>query len=944
MNLIYSSARQGLLLLLLLLASCAGQNAAPEQPLQRSSAETGSGVDEAQDFFELKSGERISVADSYLRLEQAPGVAGVDYDPQRIMLSYIDNAPALRGSSAGLSGSQAASSGSMRLKRNAQYIAWTDLIAGKYGLDIGSQVYIEDNNFATFATLDGSDAGAVISALRSDAELTPALAHAFYEPLRHASFTPNDPNYLSSNAGGGSGGQWSLHKMGASIGWDYTRGDADVIVAVCDTGVRTTHEELSRACLTSADFPGENLNVRNNNTNVSDNDGHGTFIAGIIGAEGNNARTITGVAPDVKILPVKIASGGTTALGFIIEGCYLAFDLGADVVNLSWGSYGGPVNEERNMVNAIWNGGGILISAAGNDNTTDTHYPCGYTNSFSVGSTARGTNDARAGFSNFGSYVDIAAPGDGLRSCRHTGDTDYEPNSQGTSFSAPLVAGVAGLMWSFKDSLTNQEIRDIIVSTGKPTTGFDAGNPVRRIDIPGIFGELAAEAITLPLQDSLTMSGLETISVEVAGSPASVSLYIDDELAETLTSAPWDFEVDFSNYVFSRVNLRFETEIEGQPTSRSMNVIVDNASATFPLQEGFESAERNFYPADFRDYSDALVQSVKQLDPAGWSLGSVRSQGIALWGDQAGETKSGAFAMHNKNEFNSYSPHETDALISRRISFKGISDPTLVFHHHFNIENGGSGKDRAWVLVTDDEGLSYSPGTLKGLGTDSYYSGYLAGWSKAAVDLSAFAGKTVRVLLFFESNADVAGEQIGEDTGWWVDDITVGRAWQEQFPSIDGVDFLPGSSVGVAPNLQEFSVSVLNPKDVSKVRYWLDVAPYGELIPGIDVIVDVETGGTFNGLINVPGLRNQAAQLSIYVYDEIGNQGQVTTLPCYIFNLPGDADLDNFVDLDDQLLIHSKSGMTKTSPGYLPFYDSNLDGFVNEVDLSAVGYFWGESI
>lgn len=940
----YSSARQGLLLFLLLLASCAGQTGAPDDSAQRSSADTASVLSETQDFFELKTGERISVADSYRRLEQAPGVPGIDYDPQSIMLSYADNAPALKGSSANLAGSQAANSGSMRLKRNAQYIAWTDLVATKYGLGIGSQVYIEDNNFATFTTLDGSDAGSVLSALRSDTELAAVLAHVFYEPLRHASFTPNDPDYLSSNAGGGNGGQWSLHKMGASTGWDYTRGDAKVIVAVTDTGVRTTHEELSRACLTSADFPGEKLNVRNDNTDISDNDGHGTFIAGIIGAEGNNARTITGVAPDVKILPVKIASGGTTGLGFIIAGCYLAFDLGADVVNLSWGSYGGPVNEERNMVNFIWNGGAVFVSAAGNDNTTDTHYPDGYTNSFSVGSTSRGTNDARAGFSNFGPYVDIAAPGDGLKSCKHTSDTAYEPNSQGTSFSAPLVAGVAGLMWSFNENLTNQEIRDIIINTGKPTTGFDAGNPVRRIDIPGIFGELAAEAITLPLQDSLTMSGIETISVGVAGSPASVSMYIDDELAQSLTSAPWDFEVDFGNYVFSRVNLRFETVIEGQPASNSMDVIVDNSSANFPVQEGFEDAERDFYPADFRYYSDALVESVKQLNPSDWSLGSVRSQGMALWGDQAGETKSGAFAMHNKNEFNSYSPHETDALISRRISFKGIPDPTLVFHHHFNIENGGSGKDRAWVLVTDDEGLSYSPGKLKGLGTDSFYSGYLAGWSKAAVDLSAFAGKTVRVLLFFESDASGAGEQVGEDTGWWVDDITVGRAWQEQFPSIDGVDFLPGSSVGVAPHRQEFSVSVLNPQDVSKVRYWLDVAPYGELIPGIDVIVDVETGGSFNGLINVPGLRNQAAQLSIYVYDAIGNQGPVTTLPCYIFNLPGDADLNNFVDLDDQLLIRSKHGMTKSSPGYLPFYDSNLDGIVNEVDLSAVGYFWGESI
>ena len=930
--------------MLLLLAACAGQSSAPDSAAPRSGAYTAPGDTEDTDYFELKSGERISVADSYRRLEQSPGVPGVDYDPARIMLSYLDNAPALKGSSAVPGAGGAAAHGSSLVKQNAQYLAWTDRVAGKYGLEIGNQVYVEDNNFATFITKDGSDAGSLILALRADSELAPALAHVFHEPLRQASYVPNDPFYLSSNSGGGNGGQWSLHKMGAATAWDFTRGDPSVTVAVVDTGVRTSHEELSRACYTSADFPGEKLGVINNNTVITDDDGHGTFIAGIIGAQGNNNRTITGIAPDVKILPVKIANGGSAPLGAIIDGCYLAFNLGAQVVNLSWGSYGGVVNEERAMVNFIWNNGGLFVCAAGNDNTANTHYPDGYANAFSVGSTHVGSNDARAGFSNFGSYVDIAAPGDALRSCKHTSDTAYEYPSMGTSFSAPLVAGAAALMWSFSDSLTNQEIRDLIVATGKPTTGFDSGNPVKRIDLPSIFAELSAEAILLPLQDKLTMSGSATISVQVAGNPASVSLYVDNELAETLSSAPWDFDVDFSSYLFRRVNLRFETVIEGQPVSNEMNVIVDNSAPTFPVQEGFEEQERSFYAADFRRYSDALVEAVKQLDTRKWSLGEVRSGGGATWHDETGTPVTGVNVQHLFDDFQVYGAHETDALISRRISFSGVSDPTVVFRHRFNIENAGSGKDRAWVLVTDDEGLTFSPGKLKTVGTDSYYSGYLPSWSKAAVDLSEFAGKTVRVVLLFESDLNGVGEDVSQDIGWWVDDITVGRTYQEEFPSIDGVDFAAGSSVGLAPDLQQFSVSVMNPQDVSKVRYWLDVAPFGELIPGLDTIVDVESGAEFSGLIMVPGLPNQTAQLSVYVYDAIGNQGPVTSIPCYIFNLPGDANLDNKVDLADQLLIRSRNGLQDSSPGYVPFYDSNLDGIVNEVDLSAVGYFWGHSI
>ncbi|MCB1186427.1 S8 family serine peptidase [bacterium] len=938
-----TSARLGVFLLLtILLASCAGQSTSVDPAASRDTA--AGALDEASTYFDLKGGERISYADAYQRLESKPGTAGTDYDASRIMVAYDPQAPALKGGSQlpGAGSSSAASQGNAINKQNTQFIAWTDKIAQDHGLEIRSQVYVADNNFACFQTRDGSDAAGIIMAIRSDASLAPAVEHAFYEPLHQACFTPNDPDYLSSNSNGGSGGQWSLHKIGASTGWDFTRGASDVWLAVVDTGVRTTHEELNRACFTSADFPGEKLNVINDNTNISDGDGHGTFIAGIVAAEGNNGRTITGVAPDIRVLPVKIANGGSAPLGSIIDGCYLGFNLGADVINLSWGSYGGPVPQEQAMVNFIWNNGGIFVSAAGNDNTSDAHYPCSYTNAISTGSTSVGTNDARAGFSNFGTYVDMAAPGNSLKSCRETGDSAYVPNSQGTSFSAPIVASVAALMWSFKSDLTNAEIRAMMYDTGQPTSGFSGSSPVRRVDLPGIFEVLAAEAIELPLLDSLTVSGTKQFSINVAGSPDSVVLYVNEEVAQVLTSAPWDFTVDFSNYLFESVNLRFSTVIDGQPVSRSLDVIVDNSPATFPLQEDFEDPERDFYPADFRFYSDALMDAVKQQ--AGWSSGTVRANGSALWKDQAGQTNSGAFAQHIVNDFNSYSPFETDALISRRISFKGISDPSLVFHHHFNIENGGSEKDRAWVLVTDDEGASYSPGKLKGVTKDSYWSGYLPGWSTAAVDMSAFAGKTVRVLFFFESDASGAGEDSGEATGWWLDDITVGRAYQEDFPSIDGVDFIPGSSVGLAPNLQQFAVSVENPVDVSKVRYWLDVAPFGELVPGLDTIVDVESGGVFDGLINVPGLPNQAAQLNVYVYDAGGNQGPVTTIPCWIFNLPGDADADNDVDMVDYDLIHSKHGLLKTSPGYLPFYDSNLDGIVNEVDLSAVGYFLGESI
>ncbi|MGP4078992.1 S8 family peptidase [Pseudalkalibacillus sp. R45] len=248
----------------------------------------------------------------------------------------------------------------------------------------------------------------------------------FVEPdfLKELNYQPTDPYYDD---------QWYLEHINMPAAWDVTTGSEDIVVAVLDSGVNNNHPDLAGKVLPGYDFG-------TNDNNPSDNKGHGTAVAGVIAANSNSIG-ITGLAFNTKILPVKVSNeDGRITDSAVIEGIYYAIDQGADIINMSFGSELDSVPQKSALVEAYLNDI-TLVASAGNDGTYHLMYPASYPFVISVASTNDG--DTSSSFSNFGDFIDLSAPGEGIITTNLTGTYSA---ADGTSFSAPIVSGIAALV------------------------------------------------------------------------------------------------------------------------------------------------------------------------------------------------------------------------------------------------------------------------------------------------------------------------------------------------------------------------------------------------------------------------------------------------------------------------------------------------------------------
>lgn len=874
---------------------------------------------------------------------QNPGIPGVDYDPRKILVEYKPGLKAGSFAQLPLAGpAQASAMPNAILRENKQYEALTDAIATKYGLQIDKQAYVGRCNFASFRLPAQADGKAVIAAINT--AFAQYIEPCTFERFCKALYVPNDPLYVNSTPT--SGDQWGHRRIGCSAAWDVTTGDPGVLIAVADTGVRITNVELAGQVLDpQVAFPGEQLDVANNDNTVEDNFGHGTFIAGLIGCAGDNNQWLAGAAYGCKVMPVKIANADTAAQGDMAAGCLLADQLGAKVVNLSWG---GPSQAIilRNMADQLYADGVLLVGAAGNDNTTNKDYPGAYDHCFCVGATNK--SDGRSSFSNYGTYVDIAAPGQELTSSWYTGDNDFVINGEGTSFAAPLVAAGAALLWSAAPSLTLQEVWDLLELNGQPTTGFvNSGNqsdPLLRLDLAAAFAQIGAPVVSAPRPNDLIQSSTVNFSATVSGNPDRVEMYLGGVLMETLTSAPWNFSLDTRSVDFGARQVELRAIKGSDSNSDFLDILIDNTAGTYPVLEGFDNISSAFAALDGRGYGQALLANMISLPASDWTTSKVDSNGAAEWFKTSVGTQQGGGAMNMQGPLGGYADYEIDALVSKRINLPA-SNPSLVYYQRYNIEDGGQGFDRGYILCSSDGGQSWAPAARKGGGT-AYFTGYQAAYAKTEIDLSAFAGQSVNLAFVFESDNTGQGEDSGQPTGWWVDTLVIATNYNTDVPTIGGVTVPAGSVFGDVPGQPDINVSILSPNKVSSVLYILDCQPLG-VIDLYDPVVSVSSGGSFNGALSLPLLPkqpNQLANLRVQYFDSQNNAGPEVIVPVYIFNLPGDAKADNKVDQADLDAFPAKIGLTSADGGYSPFFDSDLDGVITEADASAVGYFWGDEI
>lgn len=384
---------------------------------------------------------------------------------------------------------------------------------------------------------DSTDQRKALEMLR----LLPDVEEAQLNRAFHLDYIPNDP-YL--------GEQWAFSKIGAFAAWDLQRGSPQIPVAIIDTGIDYTHPDLAENIWINSEedidkngiADANDLNGLDDDGNgfiddvqgwdftdapnypdsgdylVRDNDpkdeaGHGTAVAGIVAAVTDNSQGIAGLAHQCRLMNLRaFTAGGNGEEDDVASAILYAIHNGARVINMSWGD----VFVSRlldDVIRYASTQGIVMVASAGNSATDQIHYPSGFAGTISVG--ASDENDNLASFSNYGSTIDLVAPGVNI----YTATLDGQFSTwNGTSFSAPFVSASAGLLLSQDAALSSEAIRGILTRAAIDlgNKGWDNFYGAGRLEV--------ARALSQPLSAIVKISspkldqGFSSEPIEIVGS------------------------------------------------------------------------------------------------------------------------------------------------------------------------------------------------------------------------------------------------------------------------------------------------------------------------------------------------------------------------------------------------------------------------------------------
>lgn len=417
---------------------------------------------------------------------------------------------------------------------------------------------------------------------------------------------PNDPRYDD---------QWWLKMIDAPGAWTSGMLGRGAKVAVIDSGLLTSHEDINYPSVLYKH------NFIDNNSDITDQTGHGSFVTGIIASQIDNGKGISGISDEVGLVELKCFDSKTTTVDRIISAIAVARVQQCDVINMSFGmaSDSTPL---RDAINAAVSEGIIIVAAAGNDGNNILQYPAAYDNVIGVGSVD--LDRSVSSFSQKNTSVFVTAPGNNIVSLNYSGNDKYAIGS-GTSFSAPVVTAMAALAKSANGDIDTDDFKSLLISSSidHGPAGYDTSYGYGIVNIRAFVGAMQSGYITYNNTDVVLVSvsgypgewdsGSQEFKVVIpAGfvpSPTpSVVEVITEDSGSAYTSETDDGGMTWTVTVTAR---------DGE-TSRdySIRLITSDNSAPIVLDDLHETGENAAAPASYDGNTNARAFAIDDI--SGW--------------------------------------------------------------------------------------------------------------------------------------------------------------------------------------------------------------------------------------------------------------------------------------------------------------------------------------
>jgi subtilisin family serine protease/PKD repeat protein len=612
-----------------------------------------------------------------------------------------------------------------------------------------------------------------------------------------------EPNYIIENNlilpnDSGFSNLWGMHNAGQTAGtpdadidmpetWDITQ-SSNITVGIIDTGIDYNHPDLTENVWANpGEIPGNGIDddsngfiddihgwdFFNNDNDPLDDNGHGTHVAGTIAAVGNNEIGVAGINWHGKVAALKFlnnAGSGTT--DGAIQALAYANMMGFKITNNSWG--GGNYSQALYDAIATTNAdGNLFVAAAGNNGENGdlfAHYPAGYDLPNIISVAATDHNDALPNFSNYGqTSVDLGAPGVNIYStvpqgtCAHCDPSGYK-SLNGTSMATPHVSGAAALLWSALPSLTVSELKNKIIDLSESVPTLQ-GKTVSggRLNVYNFFEpDTTAPAAITGLSISNTTEEAVTLTWTAIG---------DDGMLGKANR----YDIRYSQNPIDETNFSSATPIINNPqpamAGTAETVILDNLN---PQTTYFFAIKAMDNAGNLSPLSN--LQSATTL--AGVTIFSEDVEdSVNGWSVDGNDGLTGATLWHQDGFRRSFSPtksfyygkwtggYDTGArnwgsLVSPQINLTNIINPKITFQQFLETENSPN-YDKASVDISTNGSANWQRLT-------TYYSTNDV-WTKEKVDISSFAGATIKIRFFFDTiDADSNNHE-----GWYVDDIKI---------------------------------------------------------------------------------------------------------------------------------------------------------------------------